>query len=75
MTFDEPKREDLKSTIDAIDADAQLLSAVEEAKRDLEPGDPRLLELSQDAVDLARRLERATLEERDLLDADDEGSA
>jgi len=74
MTLDEPKREDLKSTIDAIDADAQNLSAVEAEKRELEPGDPRLLELSEDAVGLARRLERATLEERDLLDADGEGS-
>jgi hypothetical protein len=59
--------EDLRSTIDAIDTDATRLAAVEQEKQDLDPDSPRMRELSQDAVELARRLERATLEEREIV--------
>jgi hypothetical protein len=67
MTSEERDRDDLRSTIDAIDADATRLAAVEDEKQDLDPDDPRMRELSEDAVHLARRIEQATLEERNLV--------
>jgi len=68
MTRNARDLEDLRSTMDAIDNDATRLAAVEQEKQGLDPDHPRMRELSQYAVELARRLERATLEEREIVD-------
>ena len=67
MTRDDRTSQDLRSTIDAIDADATRLAEIERQKRDLEPDDPRMLALSNHAVELAHRAERAAVSERQLV--------
>ena len=72
MTRNGRDREDLRSTIDAIGADAVELAAVEGEKQDLDPDAPRMKRLSQHAVELASRLQRATLEERAIVDDEED---
>jgi hypothetical protein len=74
MTADDRTSEDLRSTIDAIDADATSLAEIERQKRELEPDDPRMVALSNHAVELAQRAERAAVSERQLVEeaAEDE---
>jgi hypothetical protein len=58
--------DDLKTTVDAIIADARALQDVEEQKRDLAPRDPRMTDLSRRAEALGRRIEAETTVERKL---------
>jgi hypothetical protein len=48
--------DDLHATTESIAADAERLVAIEEEKRALEPGDPRMIELSTESERLARGL-------------------
>jgi hypothetical protein len=59
-------QEDLKATGDSIRADVRRLSSVEEVKRHLDADDPQVDRLSDEAVDLATRIERQTKAERQL---------
>ena len=45
--------DDLHATAESIAADAERLVAIEEEKRALEPGDPRMIELSTESERLA----------------------
>ena len=45
--------DDLHATAESIAADAERLVAIEEEKRVLEPGDPRMIELSTESERLA----------------------
>jgi hypothetical protein len=61
-------RDDFRSTAENISQDAKELEAIEQAKADLDPGDPRARSLSAEAEDLAEELHRKTLVQRDLAD-------
>jgi hypothetical protein len=58
--------EDLRTTGESILADAQRLAAIEIDKMALDPDDPQVDHLSDDAIDLAHRLEHETRVERQL---------
>jgi hypothetical protein len=58
--------EDLRATAQAIEADADRLAAIEDEKKTLGSSDPRLLELSQEAELIAKRLVPKTVAERAL---------
>lgn len=63
---DEQLREDLLTTSAQVSATAETLDALEAEKRDLSPGDPRVIELSDEIERLAARLRRQTAIEGDL---------
>lgn len=58
--------QDLHATTDSIRSDLARLSAVEMAKTALDPADPELDRLSNEAVTLADGLARKTRAEREL---------
>jgi len=58
--------EDLRSTAEAIARDAERLAAIEREKAILDPSDPRMIELSAEAEELARRLVPKTVAEAEL---------
>ena len=57
---------DLRTTSDALMRDLEVLAAIEEEKRTLAPGDPRLVELAQRVEDVARRVLTSTVRQRKL---------
>jgi DNA-binding HxlR family transcriptional regulator len=57
---------DLRVTSDALVRDLEVLGELEDEKRTLEPGDPRLVELAQRVEDIARRVLSATVRQRHL---------
>jgi hypothetical protein len=57
---DEMLAEDLRATSAQVSATAERLDALENEKRDLEPQDPRVIELSDEIERLAARLRRQT---------------
>jgi hypothetical protein len=58
--------EDLMATEASIRSDLARLASVEQEKGSLAPDDPRVDELSDEAVDIAARIHRQTLAERQL---------
>jgi len=58
--------EDLRSTTDSIRGDLGRLAEIEDAKRDLDPADPKVDRLSADAVELADRILHEAKAERHL---------
>jgi hypothetical protein len=64
----ESAREDLRSTSDSIRQRAKRLIEIETRKRELPPDDPRVDELSDQAVEESGRLARETRAERQLSD-------
>jgi hypothetical protein len=56
----------LRETSDALLRDLDVLVAIEEEKRSLEPGDPRLVELAQRIDEIAIRVLSSTGRQRDL---------
>jgi hypothetical protein len=58
--------EDLKATEDSIRSDLRRLTDVEERKSRLDPADPRVDTLSDEAVELAEAIHRKTRAERQL---------
>ena len=58
--------QDLKATADSIRADAWRLVDLEDGKLALDADDPAVGRLSNDAVELAKRIERETRAERQL---------
>jgi len=60
--------EDLRATSDGLVRDLEVLSSIEAEKRTLEPGDPRLLELSERVEELASRLLDAGSRQRHLTE-------
>ena len=63
---------DLRATSDALMRDLEVLAAIEEEKRTLAPGDPRLVELAQRVEDVARRVLSATVRQRQLTEVGSE---
>ena len=59
---------DLRATAEDIAADAAKLSQIEDEKADLEADDPRMVVLSAESEQLARRLVPKTAAERELAD-------
>jgi hypothetical protein len=57
---------DLRTTSDRVLADAKTLTDLEMRKRDLEPGDPERVRLSDEIATVGRSVERAAAAERDL---------
>ena len=58
--------EDLRATAQSIESDADRLAAIEDEKKTLGSGDPRLLDLSREAEVIAKRLVPKTVAERAL---------
>jgi hypothetical protein len=58
--------DDLRATGDAIRSDIARLDALEAAKEELDPEDPTLDRISDEAVDLASRIATETRVERQL---------
>ena len=56
----------LRATSDALMADLERLETLEEEKRHLPPGDPRLLELATAVEEIARRLLGQSVRQREL---------
>lgn len=56
----------LRETSDALLRDLDVLVTIEEEKRSLEPGDPRLVELAERIEDIARRVLQSTRRQHDL---------
>ena len=56
----------LRETSDALLRDLDVLVTIEEEKRSLEPGDPRLVELSGRIEEIARRVLDSTTRQHDL---------
>jgi hypothetical protein len=56
----------LRETSDALLRDLDVLVAIEEEKRTLEPGDPRLVELAARIEEIARRVLDSTARQHDL---------
>jgi hypothetical protein len=61
--------EDLRATSDAVLRDLEVLGAIETQKRTLEPGDPKLVELSERVEALAGRLLDSSRRQRELTEA------
>lgn len=59
---------ELRATSDALMRDLEVLGEIEEEKRTLEPGDPRLVELAQRVEDVARRVLSSTVRQRRLTE-------
>ncbi len=58
---------DIQATAEDIAADADILQAIEAEKAEMDPTDPRALELATRAVELAREIETKTVVEHELL--------
>jgi DNA-binding HxlR family transcriptional regulator len=63
---------DLRATSDALMRDLEVLAAIEEEKRTLAPGDPRLVELAKRVEDVARRVLSSTVRQRQLTQVGNE---
>ena len=58
--------QDLRATAQSIESDADRLAAIEDEKKTLGSADPRLLDLSREAEQIAKRLVPKTVAERAL---------
>jgi len=58
--------QDLKATADSIRVDIGRLAALEDEKMALDPEDPRVDRVSDEAIDLADRIQREVRVERQL---------
>jgi hypothetical protein len=63
---------DLRATSDALLRDLEVLATIEDEKRTLEPGDPRLVALARRVEDVARRVLTATDRQRRLTEIGNE---
>ena len=63
---------DLRATSDALMRDLEVLAAIEDEKRTLAPGDPRMVELAQRVEDIARRVLSSTVRQRRLTEVGNE---
>jgi hypothetical protein len=59
---------DLRATSDALVRDLEVLGAIEDEKRTLEPSDPRLIELAKRVEVIAHRVLSATVRQRQLTE-------
>ena len=59
---------DLRATTEDIAAEAARLKQIEDEKSRLAPDDPRLLSLSEESEEIARRLVPKTVAEREMAD-------
>lgn len=62
----DPAQDDLRATSDAIVDDIALLAALEDRKRQLAPDDPEVAILADRIVELAARLKRHSIAQREL---------
>src|ERR671911_2147458 len=58
---------DIHATAEDVAADAEVLQTIEAEKTEVDPADPRALELAVHAVELARGIAAKTLMEHDLV--------
>lgn len=61
-------RDDLRSTAEALQEDADLLAALEREKETLDADDPRLPDLARQVEELLRRMTTKAAAERELVD-------
>jgi chromosome segregation ATPase len=60
--------QDLRATSDAIQSDAARLAELEDVKGNLDPSDPRVDQLSEQAYELAAEIKDKSEAERELSD-------
>jgi len=65
---DDERRDDLAATSDSVREDARQVIEIEDEKRDIPAGDPRLTTLSREAERLAGQVHQKSRIERDLAD-------
>ena len=65
---DTPAQQDLKATSDSIRHDAERLAQLEERKSELDPGDPRVDQLSRDVETLIGDIADKGKAERELAE-------
>lgn len=61
-------RDDLRSTAEALQEDADLLAALEREKETLDASDPRMPDLARRVEELLRRMAAKAAAERELVD-------
>lgn len=66
---------DIQATAKDIAADADVLQAIEAEKADMDPADPRAVDLASQAERLARDIVSKTVAERELVVEASEGQA
>ena len=66
---------DIQATAEDITADADVLQAIEAEKAEIDPADPRALDLATRAERLARDIASKTVAERELVVEATEGPA
>lgn len=66
VTERDKAEQDLRATADAIRTDVERLSEIEERKATLPPDSPEVDRISEEAVEVASRIQRETLAERQL---------
>jgi phage regulator Rha-like protein len=66
---------DIQATAEDIAADADMLQTIEAEKAELDPADPRALDLATQAERLARDIASKTVAERELVVEAAEGPA
>ncbi len=59
-------RDDLRATSESIEGDAERLRDLEVQKQALDPADPSVVELSNEAEDLTHRIAHKATSEREL---------
>ncbi len=59
--------EDIRSTAQSIEVEADRLAAIEHEKQSLDATDPRLLDLSEEAEEISKRLVPMTTAEHSLV--------
>ena len=64
----EEAHDDLMATSESISADAERLQAIEAQKRTMEPGDPRLDDLAEEAERIGQELAVKTSIETDIAE-------
>jgi hypothetical protein len=66
---------DIQATAEDIAADADVLQAIEAEKANIDPSDPRAMELATEAERLARDIASKTVAERELVSEASQGPA
>jgi len=61
-------QQDLHATVESIRRDAELVKTLEEQKADLDPADPRVVDISERVERIADRLQDKATAERELAE-------
>lgn len=68
MSDESDKRDDLRATVEVVEAGAERLAAIEARKGALDPANPQVAELSREAERLAEQLHHHSRVQRSLAE-------